>query len=96
MIDVDDELARGHEQVIFLAVGEDTGGGDIGQQALFLPPEPFLVARCGTYLVGTLTQPLAGGDIGVQLTDTDDPVRYLIGDGGVEKGKDRLFHDRIK
>ena len=30
MIDVDDELARRHEQVIFLAVGEDTGGGDIG------------------------------------------------------------------
>ena len=30
MIDVDDELARGHEQVIFLAVGEDTGGRDIG------------------------------------------------------------------
>lgn len=31
----------------------------------------------------------------MQLTDTDNPVRHLIGDGGVEKGKDRLFHDRI-
>ena len=30
VIDVDDELARGHEQVIFLAVGEDTGGRDLG------------------------------------------------------------------
>lgn len=82
--------------MIFLTVGEDAGGGDIGQQALFLPPEPFLVVRRGTYLIGTFTQPLVGGDIGMQLTDTDNPARHLIGDGGVEKGKDRLFHDRIK
>ena len=27
----------------------------------------------------------------MQLTDTDDPVRYLIGDGGVEKGKNKLI-----
>ena len=92
MVDVDDELARGHEQVVFLAVGEDPGGGDVGQQAAFQGGEPLGVVSSGTYPVGTLSQPLVGGDIGVHLADANNPVRHLVGDGGVEEGKDRLFH----
>lgn len=67
MVDVDDELPRGHEQVILLSVGEDPGGGDVGQEAPFQGGKALGIVCRGTYPVGTLAQPLAGGDIGMDL-----------------------------
>ena len=93
VVDIHHEVTGGDKQALLLPVRKDTGGSHVRQRTLFQPPETLGVVHPFADKPRTLSQPLAGGDKGVQPTDIDYGVRDLVPDGRVEKGHDTFFHN---